>query len=70
MHLENIPEATYCPGIQDQTFQEYLRLKTDHKNECYTTKNVLDNSWKITRKNLKKSSELSRLQSMAAMTSV
>jgi len=34
MHLENIPEATYCPGIQDQTFQEYLREQLkDHSKE-------------------------------------
>lgn len=34
MHLENIPEATFCEGIRDQTFQEYLieQLKDDSKD--------------------------------------
>jgi len=34
MHLENIPEATFCEGIRDQTFQEYLigKLKDDSKD--------------------------------------
>ena len=27
MHLENIPEATFCEGIPDQTFLEYLRCR-------------------------------------------
>ena len=52
MHLENIPEATYCPGIQDQTFQEYLRLKTDHKNEC-----SIFYYWKCFRQQLKDNSK-------------
>merc|ERR1711874_68086 len=34
MHLENIPEATFCEGIPDQIFLEYLRekLKDESKN--------------------------------------
>ena len=53
MHLENIPEATYCPGIQDQTFQEYLRLKLNIKMN-YLQKKFFREQLKDHSKELKK----------------
>ena len=32
MHLENIPDATFCDGIQDQSLLDYFRCDKKIKN--------------------------------------